>query len=149
MNLLCLWSSPGPVRSLEVMAVRRCTPRSILNAETLFHKAQVAQRPEMHETRGEYGAVIQSREGTSWPPIVAPTSLSVLVPVYNEQYLVEASLARLEVLAESPLLRRGKRKVVGDRSPHQTPPPPPPLPRRSGEKPLGGPRKGEGRGGEE
>src|SRR2546425_10905545 len=139
MNLLCLWSSPGPVRSLEVMAVRRCTPRSILNAETLFHKAQVAQRPEMHETRGEYGAVIQSREGTSWPPIVAPTSLSVLVPVYNEQYLVEASLARLEVLAESPLLRRGKKKVGGERSPQQNPPAPLPLPRRDGEKALGRP----------
>src|SRR2546428_9888481 len=127
MNLLCLWSSPGPVRSLEVMAVRRCTPRSILNAETLFHKAQVAQRPEMHETRGEYGAVIQSREGTSWPPIVAPTSLSVLVPVYNEQYLVEASLARLEMLAESPLLRRGEKKVADERPPTPTPPSPPPL----------------------
>src|SRR2546425_7937257 len=75
----------------------------------------------MHETRGEYGAGNQSREGTSWPPIVAPTSLSVLVPVYNEQYLVEASLARLEVLAESPLLRRVKIIVVDDRSTDQTP----------------------------
>ncbi len=75
----------------------------------------------MHETRGEYGAVIQSREGTSWPPIVAPTSLSVLVPVYNEQYLVEASLARLGVLAESPLLRRVKIIVVDDCSTDQTP----------------------------
>src|SRR5437899_1379921 len=75
----------------------------------------------MHETRGEYGSVIQSREGTSWPPIVAPTSLSVLVPVYNEQYLVEASLARLEVLAESPLLQRVKIIVVDDRSTDQTP----------------------------
>src|SRR5712691_8097997 len=75
----------------------------------------------MHEKRGEYGAVIQSREGTSWPPIVAPTSLSVLVPVYNEQYLVEASLARLGVLAESPLLRRVKIIVVDDCSTDQTP----------------------------
>src|SRR2546426_10807255 len=93
----------------------------------------------MHETRGEYGAGNQSREGTSWPPIVAPTSLSVLVPVYNEQYLVEASLARLEVLAESPLLRRGKKNMVGDRSPKQNPPPPLPSPPRNGEKTLGGP----------
>src|SRR5689334_11927092 len=30
------------------------------------------------------------------------TSLSVLVPVYNEQYLVAESLGRLEVLASSP-----------------------------------------------
>src|SRR5437899_6710965 len=75
----------------------------------------------MQETRGEYGAGIQSREGTSWPPIVAPTSLSVLVPVYNEQYLVEASLARLEVLAESPLLRRVKIIVLDDTSTDHTP----------------------------
>src|SRR2546426_8307974 len=93
----------------------------------------------MHETRGEYGAGNQSREGTSWPPILAPTSLSVLVPVYNEQYLVEASLARLEVLAESPLLRRGKKKLVGGRPPKQNPPPPPPLPRREEEKTFGRP----------
>src|SRR5437879_12109735 len=82
----------------------------------------------MHETRGEYGAVIQSREGTSWPPIVAPTSLSVLVPVYNEQYLVEASLARLEVLAESPLLRRAQVSGVGG---CLTDPRPPTLARRA------------------
>ena len=31
-------------------------------------------------------------------------SLAILVPVYNEQYLVETSLKRLGVLEESPLL---------------------------------------------
>src|SRR2546427_10727531 len=93
----------------------------------------------MHETRGEYGSVIKSREGTSWPPIVAPTSLSVLVPVYNEQYLVEASLARLEVLAESPLLRRGKINMGGGRAPDREPPAPPPLPGRIGEEDWGRP----------
>src|SRR2546427_12693694 len=91
----------------------------------------------MHETRGEYGAGNQSREGTSWPPIVAPTSLSVLVPVYNEQYLVEASLARLEVLAESPLLRRGKEIEWGEGIPEQTPPALLPFPRQVQEKNLG------------
>src|SRR2546422_9033926 len=91
----------------------------------------------MHETRGEYGSVIQSREGTSWPPIVAPTSLSVLVPVYNEQYLVEASLARLEVLAESPLLRRVKKKGVGGGSTDQNPAALPPFPGKSAEETLG------------
>jgi len=30
-----------------------------------------------------------------------PTTLSVLVPAYNEQYLVHASLERLKILAES------------------------------------------------
>ena len=46
----------------------------------------------------------------------AVTSLSVLVPAYNEQYLIEASLRRLQVLAESPLLERIKIIVVDDAS---------------------------------
>src|ERR1700685_2275810 len=44
------------------------------------------------------------------------TTLSVLVPVYNEQFLVEASLARLQVLNESPLLQAVKVIVVDDGS---------------------------------
>ena len=44
------------------------------------------------------------------------TTLSVIVPVYNEQFLVEASLARLEVLAESSLLKHVKVIVVDDGS---------------------------------
>jgi glycosyltransferase involved in cell wall biosynthesis len=42
------------------------------------------------------------------------TSLSVLVPVYNEQYLVSESLRRLEVLATSPHLSRVEVIVVDD-----------------------------------
>jgi glycosyltransferase involved in cell wall biosynthesis len=42
------------------------------------------------------------------------TSLSVLVPVYNEQYLVAESLRRLEVLATSPHLERVEVIVVDD-----------------------------------
>jgi hypothetical protein len=34
----------------------------------------------------------------------ASTTLSVLVPVYNEEYLVRASLERLQILGGSPLL---------------------------------------------
>ncbi|HEY5162323.1 MAG TPA: bifunctional glycosyltransferase/class I SAM-dependent methyltransferase [Terriglobales bacterium] len=49
------------------------------------------------------------------------TSLSVLVPVYNEQYLVETSLRRLLVLAESALLTRVQIIVVDDCSRDQTP----------------------------
>src|SRR5690348_642754 len=41
-------------------------------------------------------------------------SLAVLVPVYNEQYLVRASLQRLLVLNQSPLLNRIKVIVVDD-----------------------------------
>jgi glycosyltransferase involved in cell wall biosynthesis len=44
------------------------------------------------------------------------TTLSVIVPVYNEQFLVEASLARLEVLAESSVLERVNVVVVNDGS---------------------------------
>lgn len=44
------------------------------------------------------------------------TTLSVIVPAYNEQFLIEASLARLDVLGESPLLERIKVIVVDDGS---------------------------------
>ncbi len=47
-------------------------------------------------------------------------SLSILVPVYNEQYLVEPSLKRLEVLAESDGLERVRVIVVNDASTDQT-----------------------------
>ncbi|MBI5071155.1 MAG: glycosyltransferase [Deltaproteobacteria bacterium] len=49
------------------------------------------------------------------------TSLSVLVPVYNEQFLVSESLARLEVLATSPLLSAIQVVVVDDCSSDETP----------------------------
>jgi glycosyltransferase involved in cell wall biosynthesis len=43
-------------------------------------------------------------------------SLTILVPVYNEQYLVETSLKRLGVLADSPLVGRVRVIVVNDAS---------------------------------
>jgi glycosyltransferase involved in cell wall biosynthesis/phospholipid N-methyltransferase len=49
------------------------------------------------------------------------TSLAVIVPVYNEQYLVEASLERLKILASSPLLHRVQVFVVDDGSHDATP----------------------------
>jgi len=49
------------------------------------------------------------------------TTLAIIVPVYNEQYLVEASLTRLSLLSESPLLERIKVIVVDDGSRDQTP----------------------------
>lgn len=48
------------------------------------------------------------------------TTLSVIVPAYNEQFLVEASLARLMILAESPLLDLIKIIVVDDGSSDRT-----------------------------
>ncbi len=47
-------------------------------------------------------------------------TLSILVPVFNEQYLVQASLQRLEVLAESEYLERVRVIVVNDASTDQT-----------------------------
>ena len=44
-------------------------------------------------------------------------SLSVLVPVYNEQYLVGAALDRLKLLASSDVLKRVEIIVVDDGSP--------------------------------
>ncbi|HEX9287902.1 MAG TPA: glycosyltransferase [Anaeromyxobacteraceae bacterium] len=49
------------------------------------------------------------------------TSLSVLVPVYNEEHLVAASLARLDVLEKSPVLSRVQVVVVDDCSRDGTP----------------------------
>jgi len=49
------------------------------------------------------------------------TSLSVLVPAYNEQHLVASSLARLSILATSPLLERVEIIVVDDCSTDRTP----------------------------
>jgi cellulose synthase/poly-beta-1,6-N-acetylglucosamine synthase-like glycosyltransferase len=43
-------------------------------------------------------------------------SLSVIVPAYNEQYLVEASLERLKILETSNLLHRVQIVVVNDGS---------------------------------
>ena len=48
------------------------------------------------------------------------TTLSILVPVYNEQYLVCRSLERLQLLADSPLLGRIEVIVVDDGSTDQT-----------------------------
>ena len=48
------------------------------------------------------------------------TTLSVLVPVYNEEYLVSASLERLTCLADSPFLDRVQIVVVNDGSSDRT-----------------------------
>ena len=53
--------------------------------------------------------------------MTATTTLSIIVPVYNEPYLVEASLARLESLGDCPLLARVRVIVVDDASRDATP----------------------------
>src|SRR5246127_1475048 len=47
-------------------------------------------------------------------------TLSILVPVYNEQYLVRSSLERLKLLPDSPLLERIEVIVVDDGSTDRT-----------------------------
>ncbi len=49
------------------------------------------------------------------------TTLAIVVPVYNEQYLVEASLRRLVLLGDSELLERIQVIVVDDGSSDRTP----------------------------
>jgi glycosyltransferase involved in cell wall biosynthesis/phospholipid N-methyltransferase len=89
------------------------------------------------------------------------TSLTVLVPVYNEQHLVKTSLARLEALQGSPHLERVQVVVVDDSSRDGTPAAlaafardrgialaegPPPAP-RSGSGPVAATLLGGGRSG--
>jgi glycosyltransferase involved in cell wall biosynthesis len=50
----------------------------------------------------------------------SPTTLSILVPVYNEEFLVHASLERLKILGQSSLLDRVEIIVVDDGSTDQT-----------------------------
>jgi glycosyltransferase involved in cell wall biosynthesis len=87
------------------------------------------------------------------------THLTVLVPVYNEQHLVAASLERLEVLESSPRLERVQVVVVDDSSRDRTAavlaafaaargielgPAPPPAP-REGSGPVEAVERGRGR----
>jgi glycosyltransferase involved in cell wall biosynthesis len=79
-----------------------------------FRQAEhrVSLRPANHAAPGSGEAHEKKRTSVS---------LSVIVPVYNEQYLVETSLARLEVLGESSLLERIQVIVVDDASSDDTP----------------------------
>ncbi len=88
------------------------------------------------------------------------TSLSILVPVYNEEHLAAASLGRIEVLAQSPDLERIQVVVVDDSSPDGTPEvlaafardrgiplaeAQPHAPRRAGRGPIEAAERGRGR----
>ena len=64
--------------------------------------------------RGTADATAGSREGLERKRTI--TSLSVIVPAYNERFLIETSLERLRVLGESPLLESIKVIVVDDGS---------------------------------
>jgi glycosyltransferase involved in cell wall biosynthesis len=60
------------------------------------------------------GISIASREGLEKKR--TSSTLAVIVPAYNEQFLIEASLARLRALSETPLLELIKVIVVDDGS---------------------------------
>jgi glycosyltransferase involved in cell wall biosynthesis len=72
------------------------------------------RRSDRQELRSAARTFLQSAEHRTI------TSLGVIVPVYNEQYLIGSSLARLGVLGESPLLERIEVVVVDDGSSDQT-----------------------------
>ena len=74
------------------------------------------QNPMLYSSEAGAAPVATQSRTFQNPRQKALTSLSVLVPAYNEQYLVEASLRRLQTLAESPLLERIKIIVVDDGS---------------------------------
>jgi glycosyltransferase involved in cell wall biosynthesis len=71
----------------------------------------------VQQVRWQHGtadAPAGSREGLEHKR--TSTTLSVIVPAYNERFLIETSLARLRVLGESPLLESIKVIVVDDGS---------------------------------
>jgi glycosyltransferase involved in cell wall biosynthesis len=79
-------------------------------------------------TKNEHPTTGQSRIAAGGPTLWdrrtekkrTSTSLSILVPAYNEQYLIEASLQRLWVLDQSPRLDHIKVVVVNDCSTDST-----------------------------
>ena len=83
--------------------------------ESTMSTTSKSGRPENLVSRQQEKSA-SSSPGTNESRRKAVTSLSVLVPVYNERYLVETSLRRLQVLADSPLLERIKIIVTDDGS---------------------------------
>jgi glycosyltransferase involved in cell wall biosynthesis len=79
-------------------------PMSTTPAKNTFENAGVA-RPIGRAVLSAKGAMGDNRSSTT---------LSVIVPVYNERYLIEASLNGLAVLDESPRLQQIKVIVVND-----------------------------------
>ena len=98
----CLWRRSTMRRSLEPALLNPWLRQSHVNHEKDFI-LPFAVPPE-----------------SSLRAMTPTTSLSVIVPVYNEQSLVHASLSRLRVLRDSPLLSLIRVIVVDDGSRDQT-----------------------------
>ena len=77
------------------------------------HQRELELSPRAADSAAGSGAALKKKR--------TGASLSVIVPVYNEQFLVETSLQRLEVLGESSLLERVQVIVVDDASTDATP----------------------------
>jgi glycosyltransferase involved in cell wall biosynthesis len=88
------------------------TTRLTINCDANVDKGMSLSRPSTD---------IANAPSSSSPLKEKRTSLSVIVPVYNEEYLVEASLGRLKILGESPLLSSVRVIVVDDASSDGTP----------------------------
>lgn len=80
-----------------------------MSTTSVTNRVQQARWP-----RGTSSAPLGSHEGLEHKR--TSTTLSVIVPAYNERFLIETSLARLRVLEESPLLDAIKVIVVDDGS---------------------------------
>lgn len=78
----------------------------------LGRRSCLSRLPE--SSMGAATGVKGDRIGGEGVPRTRMTSLTVLVPVYNEEHLVTASLSRLEVLASCPQLSRVQVVVVDD-----------------------------------
>ncbi len=82
--------------------------------EAMSASSTTTRGQETGPARRAAGASFASQE--SGEKARTSTTLSVIVPAYNEQYLIETSLGRLRVLNESPLLDRIQVIVVDDGS---------------------------------
>jgi glycosyltransferase involved in cell wall biosynthesis len=86
--------------------------------ETMSATSATNEAQRTRSTASASGASSGSERNA--PKTRMSTTLSVIVPAYNEQYLIGESLSRLLVLGESPILDRIKVIVVNDGSKDDT-----------------------------
>ena len=107
-----------PCRAVQpVLLVHLCLGCLQLEIRGIFDDGESIMPEAMnYRSQGSRRVEIEALDGENRDQQHRKTSLSVLVPVYNEQFLVGTSLGRLKVLGESPLLERIKIIVVDDGS---------------------------------
>jgi glycosyltransferase involved in cell wall biosynthesis len=89
------------------------SPKESMNSQSAKNKIAVGSGARIagHASFSATGTATENR---------SITTLSIIVPAYNEQYLIEASLTGLAVLDESPRLQQIKVIVVNDCSTDDT-----------------------------